>query len=98
MRLLENRVALITGAASGIGAAAARRFAAEGASLVLLDVAERPLGELAAEIGSDRALAKVVDVADEDATRAAIDTAVQRYGGVDVGLLNVGVTGMLAPI
>ncbi len=98
MGLLENRTALITGAASGIGAAASRRFSAEGARLILLDVAEAPLTNLAREIGTDRVLTAVVDVAEEEATRQAVDAGIRRFGGVDVGVLNVGVTGMLAPI
>ena len=97
MGLLENRTAFITGAASGIGAAAARRFAAEGARLILVDVAESALAELARSFG-DQVSTAVVDVAEEDATRQAVDAGVRRFGGVDVAVLNVGVTGMLAPI
>jgi len=98
MGLLEGRVAFITGAASGIGAAVARRFVAEGARVVLLDVAVEALGALGAEIGEGGVLAAVVDVADEAASARAVEAAVQRFGGIDVGVLNVGVTGMLAPI
>ena len=98
MGLLENRTAFITGAASGIGAATARRFAAEGARLVLLDITGEALTALGQEIGPERALTAVVDVADEDATRNAVDEALKRFERIDAAVLNVGVTGMLAPI
>lgn len=98
MTLLHDKVALITGAASGIGAAAARRFAEEGASVVLLDVAEADLSSLAREIGPTRTLTAVVDVADEEATRRSVEAALARFQGLHVAVLNVGVTGMMAPI
>jgi NAD(P)-dependent dehydrogenase (short-subunit alcohol dehydrogenase family) len=97
MGLLENRTALITGAASGIGAAAARRFTAEGARLILLDVAEPSLAALGSSLG-ERAVMAVVDVAEEEATRRAVEAGRARFGRIDVAVLNVGVTGMLAPI
>lgn len=98
MALLEGKVAIITGAASGIGAAAARRFAAEGANVALLDVAAAGLASLEQEIGAARSLVSVVDVADEEAVRSAVGATLERFGRLDVALLNVGVAGLMAPI
>jgi NAD(P)-dependent dehydrogenase (short-subunit alcohol dehydrogenase family) len=98
MGLLDGKTTFISGAGSGIGAAAARRFAAEGSRLILIDVDGAGLGRLGAELGGDRALTAVADVADEEATARVVGTGIERFGRIDVGLLNVGVTGMLAPI
>ena len=88
--------ALVTGAAGGIGAACAHRLAAEGARVVLLDI--RPATAVAAGIrdeGGD-AEAVVADVADEAGWAAAVDTAHDRYGPVDV-LVSNAATVRLAP-
>ena len=69
MGKLEGKVAIITGAARGIGAAAARLFAEEGALLMLADVLAEPLQKLAGQIG-DRAAVSVTDVSDEAAVRS----------------------------
>jgi NADP-dependent 3-hydroxy acid dehydrogenase YdfG len=70
MDRLRDKVALITGAAGSIGAATARLFVAEGARVVVSDVA--PLDALVAELGADVAAAAVADVTDTVALRAAV--------------------------
>ncbi|MCA8927882.1 MAG: SDR family oxidoreductase [Alphaproteobacteria bacterium] len=94
MPKLDGKVAIITGAARGIGAAAARLFAAEGAQLMLADVLEGPLQEVANEIG-DRAAICPTDVTDEASVKALVDQTVARYGKVDIALLNAGIEGKL---
>jgi 3alpha(or 20beta)-hydroxysteroid dehydrogenase len=86
---LEGKVALITGAARGMGAAAARLFVAEGASVVLGDVLPE-VKEVASELG-DRALALTLDVTDEVAWRDAVAAAEQRFGRLDVLVNNAGI-------
>jgi NAD(P)-dependent dehydrogenase (short-subunit alcohol dehydrogenase family) len=89
---LHGRVAIITGGAGGIGAALARRFAAEGAeAVVVADLDERAAAEVAAGIGPV-ALGLGVDVTDADQVRALVATAEQRYGRVDLFCANAGVT------
>lgn len=78
---LQDKVAVITGAASGIGAETARRMAAEGASVVLGDVNEAALDEVASEIGG---VAKRTDVTVEADVRALIDEALSRHGRLDI--------------
>ncbi|HEX4894628.1 MAG TPA: SDR family oxidoreductase [Hyphomicrobiaceae bacterium] len=97
MGRLDGKVAIITGAARGIGAAAARLFAAEGASLMLADVLTDHLERVAAEIGS-RAAVCPTDVTDEAAVKKLVDATVARYGKLDVALLNAGIEGKVAPI
>jgi len=82
---LAGRRVIATGAASGIGRAAARLFAAEGAQLALLDRNAEGLAEIAAETG---ALAIPCDVTDEAAVRAAVAQAAEALGGLD-GVCNV---------
>jgi NAD(P)-dependent dehydrogenase (short-subunit alcohol dehydrogenase family) len=72
---------LITGGGTGIGAATARRFAAEGAKIVLLGPEQEPLEDVAAELGG---ACVVGDAADRDRAREAVATAVERFGGLDV--------------
>ena len=87
-RALEGKVVYITGAASGIGAATARRFAGEGASVFLADRDEEALGELAAELSCGYAVA---DLTDPEAVQRSIDKVVRRHGGIDGVVSNAGI-------
>ena len=98
MDRLEGKVAVITGATGGIGQAAARLFAEEGASLALVDLDEGALQEVVRSIGEDRASYTVADVTDPDQSQAYINAAVSRWGGIDVLLANAGIEGTLATI
>ncbi len=97
MGRLDGKVAIITGAARGIGAAAARIFAAEGARLVLADMLEAPLVALARDIGS-AATAHVTDVSDEAAMQALAEGTVARHGRIDAALLNAGIEGAVTSL
>jgi NAD(P)-dependent dehydrogenase (short-subunit alcohol dehydrogenase family) len=93
MQELNGRVAVITGAASGIGLAMARRFAAEGMKLVLADIEEARLADALAQIralGVD-AISQRVDVASEDQVNALADAAYARFGRVHLVCNNAGV-------
>ena len=95
---LEGKVAVITGAAGGIGRAAARLFADEGARLALVDLDETALQDTVRSIGEDRASYTVADVTQPDQTQAYVNAAVNRWGGIDVFLANAGIEGTLSPI
>jgi NAD(P)-dependent dehydrogenase (short-subunit alcohol dehydrogenase family) len=86
---MQGKVVAITGASRGIGAAAARVFAAAGAKVALLARSEREIDALAAEIGP-AALALRCDVADWDSVQQAVATVVQRFGRLDVLVNNAG--------
>jgi NAD(P)-dependent dehydrogenase (short-subunit alcohol dehydrogenase family) len=96
MNRLGDKVALITGAAGSIGAATARLFVAEGACVVVSDIA--PLDALVAELGADVAAAAVADVTDSLAVRAAVALAMDRFGGLDIAFANAGAFGSVAPV
>ncbi|MEQ8396018.1 glucose 1-dehydrogenase [Thalassobaculum sp.] len=98
MGKLDDKVAIITGAAGGIGAAAARMFAAEGAKVMLVDLDSDRLSALVRSIGEDKADHAVVNVADADEVKGCIARTVERFGGVDVALLNAGIEGKVARI
>ena len=87
---LNGKTVVITGASKGIGAAAARAFAAEGANVALLARTESALNDLATEIGP-KALAIACDVADYTAVEGAIAQTVEAFGSVDVMINNAGV-------
>lgn len=92
-----GQVVVVTGAASGIGEATARRFHAEGATVVLADVQEVAGKAVAAELG-DRAHFRGVDVSDEEQVRGLVSFATDELGGLDVFYANAGVMGALGPI
>jgi dihydroflavonol-4-reductase len=86
------RLAVVTGASSGIGAAAARRLAAEGYRVVLVARRQDRLEQLAAEIGASGGVAEVLvqDLARPEGPRAVFDQVMERYGGLDVLINNAG--------
>jgi len=86
---LAGKVAVITGGASGIGLATAKRFAAEGATVVIGDVDEST-GTAAAELVGG--LFVRVDVTDEDQVNTLFDTAAATYGSVDIAFNNAGIS------
>jgi meso-butanediol dehydrogenase/(S,S)-butanediol dehydrogenase/diacetyl reductase len=85
----EGRVALVTAGAQGIGAAIARRIAAEGGSVIVTDLQDDKVAEVAAEIG-DRALPVRVDVTSRADIDAAVAVGVERFGRLDVLVNNAG--------
>jgi rhamnulose-1-phosphate aldolase/alcohol dehydrogenase len=93
-RELARRIALVTGGASGIGRAVAKRLAAEGAHVVIGDVdeagARKTADEVVAAVGGGRALGLRMDVTSEASIRAAFEETVLAYGGLDVLVSNAG--------
>ena len=80
---LKDQVAIVTGAASGIGAATARLFATEGAKVALVDLDEAGLAKVAAEIGSET-LVIPADVSNNDQARAGVAKVLEKWGRLDV--------------
>ncbi|MFO7919851.1 MAG: glucose 1-dehydrogenase [Nioella sp.] len=92
---LEGKTAIVTGAASGFGAGIARRFAAEGASVMVVDRNEEAAAAVAEEIGG---LAQVADVANAESVRAMAGAAIAAWGRVDVLVNNAGITHTPQPL
>jgi len=98
-RSLEDKVAIVTGASSGIGRATAKLFAQEGAKVVVGARRGELLDELVAEIGADGgvAVARAGDVTDDAYAARLVETAVAEFGGLDVGFNNAGTLGPSDP-
>jgi 3alpha(or 20beta)-hydroxysteroid dehydrogenase len=96
MTMLEGKVAIITGAAVGMGASHARRFINEGARVVLTDVARQEGEALAAELG-ENALFLPLDVGDHRAWEAVVEQATAHFGLVTVLVNNAGIAGTYIP-
>lgn len=89
----EGKVAVVTGGASGIGAATVRRFVAEGASVMIADVQAEAAEALADELG-DATASRRVDVTDAAAVDELMEAAVETFGGLDVVFNNAGISAM----
>lgn len=93
---MDGKVAVITGAASGLGEATARRFSEEGARLILADIQRDKIEALAAELG--HAVALQTDVSKEAEVAATVALAVERFGRLDAMVNNAGIIGARAGI
>ncbi|SCE77207.1 SDR family NAD(P)-dependent oxidoreductase [Micromonospora mirobrigensis] len=92
----QDKVAFVTGGASGLGAAAARRFAAEGAKVVIADINRDGAAQVAAELPD--ALAVTMDTGEAVSVEQGIADAMQRYGRLDVIFNNAGIDGQQQPL
>jgi meso-butanediol dehydrogenase/(S,S)-butanediol dehydrogenase/diacetyl reductase len=91
MTRFKEKTVLVTGAASGIGLATARRFLDEGARVVMLDNDEAKLKEAAGGLPQERVLVHVGDTADKATASAAVKATVEHFGGLDILINNAGV-------
>ncbi len=100
MAMLAGKVALVTGGASGIGEATAYRFAEEGASVIVADIAMSDAQKVAEGIHSQggEALGVCCDVTNLESVQRAFQAAQQRFGRVDIVFANAGIAGVWAPI
>src|SRR5690349_7578508 len=100
VRMLKGKIAVVTGAGSGLGEAIAIGFAKSGATVVLADVdvggAERALGEIK-QAGGQGQVVKT-DVSKPDAARLLVERTVQAYGRLDIAVNNAGIGGPTAPV
>lgn len=97
MSRLNNKIAIVTGAASGFGACIARRYVEEGAQVVLADINGEAAERLAAELGAN-ALAVTCDVTSAEQVNAAVKRCVERFGVPDVVVNNAGTTHRNQPL
>jgi meso-butanediol dehydrogenase/(S,S)-butanediol dehydrogenase/diacetyl reductase len=91
MLRFQQKVVIVTGAASGIGAATARRFSSEGGCIALVDRNEVDLANVAVDLPKDLTLAHTADVSDSKAVDAMVETVVKRFGRLDVLVNNAGI-------
>jgi 3-oxoacyl-[acyl-carrier protein] reductase len=92
MSRYAGRVAVVTGSARGIGAATARRFADEGASVAVLDLDQNTAAETASSLGADKAIGVACDVSDSCSVDTAVSRVVDELGKIDILVNNAGVT------
>src|SRR5215510_5278234 len=88
---IQGKVALVTGASSGIGLSVARKLVAEGAKVALVARTASKLEEIARELGADRAAAFPCDVSNLEALRPLPGAVIARFGGLDILVNNAGV-------
>jgi len=89
---LKNKVAIVTGAARGIGRATAERFIEEGAKILICDIDEAQLLRTASELGGeDRVIAQIVDVVNKGHVDQLVEKAVQHFGRLDIMVNNAGI-------
>ncbi|TQS73626.1 SDR family oxidoreductase [Rhodobacteraceae bacterium] len=86
---LEGKVAVVTGAASGIGLASTKMFLANGATVVMVDRDEAALNALVAELGA-RAIAQITDLLDADSCKAMVPEVLEKAGQIDILYCNAG--------
>ena len=97
MEKLQDKVAIITGGSGGIGEAAATRYLAEGAKVVLVDLDGEALATVAARLGDDVAV-YAGDITTPETNAGMVALATERFGGVDIFLANAGIEGTVAPL
>ena len=92
MKRLENKVVLVTGAGSGLGAAISHKFAKEGAKVVLCGAPDSPIRHVAQEIKTNggRALAICADLSNENEVRACVQNTIEKFGKLDILISNSG--------
>lgn len=100
MGSLDSKACVITGAAGSLGLASAEAFLREGARVLLVDREGEALHRAGQRLGSygDRVLVQRADVADSAQTAAYVQTAAERWGGIDALFLNAGVSGAICPV
>ena len=98
MARLSGKVAVITGGAGGIGRAAASLFAAEGAKVVLVDLDQAALRDVAAGLPGESVAYVAADTTEPANVERFVGAAVERFGGIDVFLANAGIEGQIHPI
>ncbi|MDX1356807.1 MAG: SDR family NAD(P)-dependent oxidoreductase, partial [Halomonas venusta] len=100
MTMLANKVAIVTGASTGIGYAAAKLFAKEGAAVVVAARRQKELDDLADAINAEggQVLALAGDVSEEAFAKALVDKAVSHFGGLDIAFNNAAILGAMGPV
>jgi 3-oxoacyl-[acyl-carrier protein] reductase len=94
---LQNQTAIVTGAATGIGEAIARRFAAAGARVAIADLDLQGADQVAKSIGAS-AFPVPVDITQSDSVRKAVDAVLEHFGGLEILVNNAGIGGKAAPL
>lgn len=94
---LKDKITIVTGGASGFGAGIVRKFAAEGATVVIADLNGKLAAELSGEVG-DNAISHEVDVSDGDSVRELIENTVSKFGTVDILVNNAGIGHVPQPL